>query len=91
MNIDKYEKIVLIREWEDSIRFEISSLEEFDRGYYEDNPYCYAWEEDNIPFNEEYYENKFLDEEENEDSDSEDSYDENEEDYDYEEDYMNKF
>ena len=60
MNIDKYEKIVLRREWEDSIRFEISNLEEFDRGYYEDNPYCYAWEEDNIPLNEEYYENNFF-------------------------------
>ena len=91
MNINSYEKMLLRREWEDSVRLEISKLEEFDRGYYEDNPYCYSWEYDKIPFNEEYYEHLLLNEEENEDTDSDDSYDENEDEYDYEDEYMNKY
>ncbi len=83
MNINKYEKVLLRREYEDSVRLEISNLEEYDRGYYEDNPYCYGWEINKMPFDENYYENLFLNEEENEDSESEDSYDEEDE-YDYE-------
>lgn len=44
-------------DWEDEMRLGISRMNEFDRGYYIDNPYCYVWEIDQIPFDEEYYEN----------------------------------
>lgn len=91
MNINAYEKAIARRESEDSIRLEISDLDGFDRGYYEDNPYCYGWELDKIPFNEEYYEHLFIEDEENEESDSEDSYDENDEEYDCEDEFMNKY
>ena len=41
-------------DWEDEMRLGISRMNEFDRGYYIDNPYCYVWEIDQIPFDEEY-------------------------------------
>ena len=91
MNINAYEKAIARRELEDSIRLEISDLDGFDRGYYQDKPYCYVWELDKIPFDEEYYEHLFIEDEENEELDSEDSYDENDEEYDCEEEYMNKY
>ena len=62
-NLDYRQKI---NDWEDSVRHDISKLEEFDRGYYKDNPYCYSWEIDKIPFSEEYYDTLFTLEEDNE-------------------------
>ena len=64
-NIANREKQLTHYDWEDSIRLGIGRMNEFDRGYYKDNPYCYSWEIDNIPqptFEEDYYEENIEDE-----------------------------
>ena len=74
-DIDCREKQLAQYDWEDTMRLGIGRMNEWDRGYYEDNPYCYGWEIDSIPqptFEEDYYE------ENNEDELSEDELNENE-------------
>ena len=64
-NIACREKQLAQYDWEDTMRLGIGRMNEFDRGYYEDNPYCYSWEIDNIPqptFEEDYYEENIEDE-----------------------------
>ena len=59
------EKQLAHYDWEDTIRLGIGRMNEFDRGYYVDNPYCYSWEIDNIPrptYEEDYYEENSDDE-----------------------------
>ena len=58
-NIACREKQLAHYDWEHTMRLGIGRMNEFDRGYYEDNPYCYGWEMDNIPtptVEEDYYE-----------------------------------
>ena len=64
-NIACREKQLAKYDWEDTMRLGIGRMNEFDRGYYEDNPYCYGWEIDNIPqptLEEDYYEDNEEDE-----------------------------
>lgn len=65
-NIACREKQLAQYDWEDTMRLGIGRMNEFDRGYYEDNPYSYGWEIDNIPkptLEEDYYEDNEEDEE----------------------------
>lgn len=65
--IKQREKILEQYNSYDDMRYGINRMDEWDRGYYSDNPYCYSWEVNNIPLSEEYY-----------DSDSESEYDDSE-------------
>lgn len=68
------EKQLAHNDWEDTMRLGIGRMNEFDRGYYKDNPYCYGWEINNIPnptYEEDYYE-EVIDDEFSEDEDDED-------------------
>ena len=59
------EKQLAKYDWEDTMRLGINRMNEWDRGYYEDNPYCYSWEIDSIPqstVEEDYYEEDSEDE-----------------------------
>ena len=59
------EKQLAQYDWEDTMRLGIGRMNEWDRGYYEDNPYCYGWEMDSIPkptYEEDYYKENSDDE-----------------------------
>ena len=59
------EKQLAQYDWEDTMRLGIGRMNEWDRGYYKDNPYCYGWEIDSIPkptYEEDYYEENSDDE-----------------------------
>tara|TARA_Y100000748_G_scaffold303585_1_gene309146 strand:+ start:374 stop:802 length:429 start_codon:yes stop_codon:yes gene_type:complete len=59
------EKQLAQYDWEDTMRLGIGRMNEWDRGYYQDNPYCYGWEMDSIPkptYEEDYYEENSDDE-----------------------------
>ena len=75
-NIACREKQLAQYDWEDTMRLGIGRMNEFDRGYYEDNPYCYGWEIDNIPkptYEEDYYEEVIDDELSEDELDEEDN------------------
>ena len=75
-NINCREKQLDHYDWEDTMRLGIGRMNEFDRGYYVDNPYCYGWEIDNIPkptYEEDYYE-EVMDDEFSEDELNEEDY-----------------
>ena len=59
------EKQLAQYDWEDTVRLGIGRMNEWDRGYYEDNPYCYGWEMNSIAYptyEEDYYEENSDDE-----------------------------
>ena len=66
MSIYKHEVRLERYEYEDHMRLGLNRMDEFDRGYYEDNPWCYSWEIDTIPLDETYYDELMEDEEEEE-------------------------
>ena len=48
-HLNKLDKRLERYDLEDEMSFGINRMNEFDRGYYHDNPYCYSWEVDAIP------------------------------------------
>ena len=75
------EKQLAQYDWEDTMRLGIGRMNEWDRGYYEDNPYCYGWEINSIAYptyEEDYYEENSDDELSEEELDEEELNENNE-------------